>query len=86
MGVFFIMVSFIERHDSNAFIHHLCWLFLMLKVKKATAIIIPNTSAPQKNANKPLEILSSWFTVLIWSAGIFSPTSEDNYKFLLAVT
>jgi len=72
-GRLFIMVSFIERHDLNVFIHHLCWLFLMLKVKKATAIIIPNTSAPQKNANKLLEILSSWFTVLIWSAGIFPP-------------
>ena len=67
------MVSFIQRHDLDVFIHHLCWLFLMLKVKKATAIIIPNTSAPQKNANKLLEILSSWFTVFIWSAGIFPP-------------
>ena len=48
----------------------------MLNAKKATAMMIPRTSAAQKKANKPMETVSSLSTIVIWSTGTLPPMKK----------
>lgn len=53
----------------------------MLNAKKATAIMIPRTSAAQKKANKPMETVNSLSTVVIRSTGTLPP--EKKYDVII---